>query len=310
MLPEELIKRLRERAADPKTRSDASEALQETLQDLASPGPKPTRMSMSDAAGDGAFGGLMQMVAGALLSGRGFNPQQLAEQVAEDVRTGRRSMEDVLGGARPGVGVEIHDDRSPSDTARELLPPASRDDIAAAESALAFPLPADLKRLYADVANGGFGPGAGLVSLAELAARYLEFRSEPQGPCDEMWPAHLLPIVPVDICEACYDLKTGKIVCWDPEEIVGDVPEEEAWDLSFKPWADSLADWLEAWLAEKPMSERLVEQHEKGLVENARNAIEIIRGMTPEERSGMGLPDEDWEAQVCRNHGVDPKKVL
>ena len=74
MLPEDLVAQLRERAADPKTRSDASQAFQETLQDMAQQGPKPTRISMSDATGDSAFGGLMQLVAGTLFSGRGFNP--------------------------------------------------------------------------------------------------------------------------------------------------------------------------------------------------------------------------------------------
>ncbi len=32
--------------------------------------------------------------------------------------------------------------------------------------------------------------------------------------------------------------------------------------------------------------------------------------MTPEKRSELGLPDDGWEEQICRNHGVDPKKVL
>jgi hypothetical protein len=32
--------------------------------------------------------------------------------------------------------------------------------------------------------------------------------------------------------------------------------------------------------------------------------------MTPERRAEMGLPDDGWEEQVCRNHGVDPKLVL
>ena len=206
----------------------------------------------------------MQLVAGALASGRGFNPQELAEQVAEEVRTGRKSMEEALGGAQPGVGIEIHDAESRSDTTRDLLPPASSEDIAAAESVLGFPLPDDLTQLYTSVANGGFGPGVGFLSLAEVAARYQEFRSEPQGPGDEMWPAHLLPLVPVDICEACYDLKTGKIICWDPEELLDEESEDDAWDRSFKPWADSLAGWLETWLAKKPMNEQLADQLEQG----------------------------------------------
>jgi len=309
MLPEDLIARLRERAADPKTRSDTFEAVRETLQNLAG-GPRPTRISMSDAAEGGEFGGLMKLVAGSLLSGRGFNPQKLAEQAAEDVRTGRRSMANILGGAQPGVGLEIYEGEVPSDNPRDLPPPASQEEVAATEAALGFPLPEDLKQLYSGIANGGFGPGVGFLQLAELAARYQEIRKEPQGPCDEMWPEHLLPIVSVDMGEACYDLRTGNIVCWDHEELVDEDSEVEAWDRSFKPWADSLAGWLENWLGRKSMDEQVAEQYHGHRVQIARSAIEAIRGMTPERRAEMGLPDDGWEEQVCRNHGVDPKLVL
>jgi len=310
MLPEDLMARLRQRAANPKTRSDAFEAIQETLHDMAGAGPRPTRVSMSDAAGGNAFGGLMEMMAGALLSGRGLNPQKIAEQVAEDVRTGKTSMKDIFGGAQPGTGIEIYEDDVPSVIPRNLPPPASQEDIAIAESTLGFPLPEDLKQLYAGIANGGFGPSAGFLPLVELVSRYQELHSEPQGPCDEIWPEHLLPVIPVDIGEACYDLETGSIICWDQEEFMDEDFESEAWDRSFKPWADNLADWLEKWLGEKPMSEQVDEQHKRHRLEIARNAIEALRGMTPAERAEMGLPDEGWEEMVCRNHGADPKEVL
>ena len=164
--------------------------------------------------------------------------------------------------------------------------------------------------LYAGIANGGFGPSTGFLPLVELVNRYRELRSEPQGPCEEMWPEHLLPVVPVDMGEACYNLKTGSVICWDQEEFMDEDSESEAWDRSFKPWADSLADWLEKWLGEKPMSEQVAEQHKRHRIEIARNAIESLRSMTLEERSEMGLPDEGWEEMVCRNHGADPKDVL
>lgn len=310
VLPEDLIAELRARTADPTSRSDAAGAMQEALRQMAGPGPAPTRISLNDAGGDGAFGGLLEQVAGALFSGRGFNPQELAEQVAEDVRSGKTTMEEVFGDAPPGAGIEIYDDESPSDAPRELLPPASREDLAAAEAALGFTLPEDLKQLYSTIGNGGFGPSVGFPPLAEIAARYREFRSGPQGPCDEMWPEHLLPLIPVDICEACYDLQTGQIIYWDPEEIIGAESEDEAWEQSFKPWAESLAAWLKTWLAKKPLSQQLAEQHEQGLQENVRIALDHLRKMTPEEREAMGLPEEGWEEQVCRNHGVDPKKFF
>jgi hypothetical protein len=206
--------------------------------------------------------------------------------------------------------MELYEDEVPSGNPRDLPSPASQEDIAAAGSALGFPLPADLKQLYAGIANGGFGPSAGFLPLDELVGQYRELCSEPQGPCDEMWPEHLLPIVPIDMGEACYDLETGKIICWDREELLDEQSEEEAWFHSFKPWADSLADWLERWLGEKPMSQQAAEQYQGHRIEIARNAVEALRGMTPEERAEMGLPEEGWEEMVCRNHGADPKEVL
>lgn len=309
MLSDDLIRRLQRRAADPKTRSDAFESVRETLDQLA-PGPRPTRVSMGDAAGAGAFGGMMQLVAGALLSGRGFSLQKMAEQVAEDVRTGKLSREEVFGGAPPGAGIEVYEGEVPAESPRDLAAPPSPQDVAAAEAALGFPLPEDLKQLYAVVANGGFGPSVGFLPLSDLVANYREYRSEPQGPCDETWPAHLLPIVPVDMGDACYDLETGKIVCWDQEELIDEDAEDEAWDRSFKPWADSLADWLETWLSKKSVSEEVADKYQRARADIARNALNAICAMTPEQRAQMGLPDEGWEEQICRNHGVDPKLVL
>lgn len=275
------------------------------------PGPKPIRVSMSDTTGGDGFGGLMRMVADALSSGRGFNPQELAKQAAEDVRAGKTSMEDIFGDEQPGVGMEIYDQEEAAAPPSDLMPPASQGDIAAAESALGFPLPEDLKQLYTGVANGGFGPSVGFLSVSDLAARYQEYRSEPQGPCGETWPEHLLPVIPLDMGEACYDLETGKIIYWDQEELVNEDSEDRAWHLSFKPWADGLADWLQNWLAQTPLSEQLAAQQKNSQLEIVRNSINHLRGMTPEERSSkFGLPDEGWEEQICRNHGVDPKDVL
>ncbi len=41
-------------------------------------------------------------------------------------------------------------------------PPANEEQLQATEAALGFPLPPLLRLLYAEVANGGFGPGAGI----------------------------------------------------------------------------------------------------------------------------------------------------
>ncbi|MEW2510421.1 SMI1/KNR4 family protein [Streptomyces sp. NPDC046870] len=46
-----------------------------------------------------------------------------------------------------------------------LAPPATPEAIAGAEEAIGFPLPPLLRRLYAEVANGGFGPNEGILGV-------------------------------------------------------------------------------------------------------------------------------------------------
>ncbi|MBB4397876.1 hypothetical protein [Bradyrhizobium sp. ERR14] len=46
---------------------------------------------------------------------------------------------------------------------RAALIPARAGDIASDEEHLRFRLPPLLKRMYADIGNGGFGPGYGLM---------------------------------------------------------------------------------------------------------------------------------------------------
>ena len=310
MLPEDLIERLRARAADPVNRSDAAAAAHETLQDRDRPGPKPVRLQVGKTTGNPALGGLMQAVAGALASGRGIDPKGIANQVAQDVRCGKISLEDAMGDIPPGAGLLLCGEPEPEDGPRDLGQSASTEEISAMESTLGFPLPDDLKQIYAMVGNGGFGPGDGFPSISELAGRYQDFCANSQGPNDEDWPKHLLPLITADICEDCYDLGTGRIVRWDPEELLDEDAPHLAWERSFAPLADNLAIWLENWLAQVPLGERLAAQYENAALDNARRALEICREMPAGKRAELGLPEDGWEVQLCRNHGVDPKKLL
>ncbi len=153
MISEELLARLRVRAADDRRRTDAVPATGTGL-------------------GDGAF---QTVVAG-------------------------------LDGSRPEPpGV--------------LPPPASPTTIAATEARLGFPLPGDLAQLYSSVAEGGFGPSAGLASLEAIADRYGQLMAAPQGEDGQEWPQHLLPIGLATPGADCYDLRSGHIVCWDEESL-------------------------------------------------------------------------------------------
>src|SRR5437764_4002398 len=48
-----------------------------------------------------------------------------------------------------------------------VLPPASEEQLLMTETTLGFPLPPLLRLLYAQIANGGFGPGGGLRGAYE-----------------------------------------------------------------------------------------------------------------------------------------------
>jgi hypothetical protein len=52
-----------------------------------------------------------------------------------------------------------------------VYPPATEDMLASTESNLGFALNTFLKRIYLEVANGGFGPGYGLLGRRDLVVR-------------------------------------------------------------------------------------------------------------------------------------------
>ena len=55
---------------------------------------------------------------------------------------------------------------------KSLFPPTTFETVAAAEVRLGFRLPPLLRRIYTEVANGGIGPGTGLVGLSGGALAY------------------------------------------------------------------------------------------------------------------------------------------
>jgi len=84
-----------------------------------------------------------------------------------------------------------------------LPAPANDAELAAAEARLGFPVPLVVRRIYTGIANGGFGPGYGLVGIGGgrtgfrrpgrawyCEDEYQAMRSNPQI----QWPLQLLPI--------------------------------------------------------------------------------------------------------------------
>jgi len=83
-----------------------------------------------------------------------------------------------------------------------LPPPATATRVESAEGRLSFPLPRLLRRLYVEVANGGFGPGYGLLGVdggyvAEEGGTIVESRDFLASICGDSqveWPSKTIPL--------------------------------------------------------------------------------------------------------------------
>lgn len=150
------------------------------------------------------------------------------------------------------------------------FPPASIEQIRLAEAELGFALPPLLSKLYIHLANGGFGPGAGLrgivtgysdydydntlvacyqayskngcISLNKAVALYRqddqkrEILSLPYT----IWPCQLLLLC---------DLGCTQQICVNPQEqlfLVAPSQHEDFYQLVQLPWA--LVEWLQRWV--------------------------------------------------------------
>lgn len=133
-----------------------------------------------------------------------------------------------------------------------LQPPVDERTLAWAEGAMGFALPPALRAYYAEISNGGVGPGDGIYSVAILVQKWGEQTAKPVGPQGQDWPTNLLPIQGENYELVSIDRDTGRLVFWDMEELDDDdedlPPDNPTWAKSFKPEAESLDAWLSAWL--------------------------------------------------------------
>ncbi|MGW3121536.1 SMI1/KNR4 family protein [Streptomyces sp. NPDC001107] len=129
-------------------------------------------------------------------------------------------------------------------------PPASPDAVAEAERVVGYPLPALLRRLYLEVANGGFGPRGGVLGVsggkwrgdwADIVDVYEAFSSAPDSEVPDgfvwlfEWGDAIWSLVD------CRD-PLGPMWGWDPT----DGPEGALF-----PTGQNLAEWLTDALAGK-----------------------------------------------------------
>jgi hypothetical protein len=130
--------------------------------------------------------------------------------------------------------------------AGDLPKPADAEQIAAAEARIGSPLPPLLRRALGEVADGGWGPGGGLLSAAGMADRHAELRAEPPSETDEPWPEGLLPLVGADDDFDCLELSSGRVVLCEFEEREED--GEQVFGLAFREEAPTLEAWFGRWL--------------------------------------------------------------
>lgn len=201
-------------------------------------------------------------------------------------------------------------------TARKISPlpqPASAAELAAAEAPLGFPLPAPLRRVYGEVADGGFGPAGGLLSVDAVARTYAAVRASSPGAEGCPWPERLLPVLDQDGAYTCVDAPSGRVVEFDPQELLEvwdpDDPDERAaqrgWKRSLRDSAPDVAIWLERWIGTPTFEERISKRVAASNLAEAKRACARIAAMTPDERRAMGLPEIGWEKVVWGGLGLE-----
>jgi hypothetical protein len=130
---------------------------------------------------------------------------------------------------------------------RELPEPVCADDVRAVEQLVGHPMPQLLRRLYLEVANGGFGSwdvvsltdtGDWFSDCADIAEAYRDF-ADPESPL----PSGIVPLMDRGgAMWALIDFRTadGQMWDWDPNLCC---PEH-----ALAPLGQSLAEWLTDWL--------------------------------------------------------------
>ncbi|WP_030771716.1 MULTISPECIES: SMI1/KNR4 family protein [unclassified Streptomyces] len=133
----------------------------------------------------------------------------------------------------------------------DLPAPVGVEGIAEAEGRLGFPLHPLLARLYREVADGGFGPDYRLLPLlgpgSGVTGEYLTRREASVGVEHPEWPEGVVPILTWGCAMyAAVDClsEDGQVLLFEPNPYNGG-----SWDTCWFLDSESLAAWLETWLA-------------------------------------------------------------
>jgi hypothetical protein len=136
---------------------------------------------------------------------------------------------------------------------RPLPRPASPEAIEEAERIIGYPLPPLLRRIYAEIANGGIGPEGGIEGLPggymsdalDMLQTYIEYQRAEQQPDDS-------PPLPPGVLFFC-DFGCAKWALLDCRRPQGQM---WWWDCGDRAKINfTLSEWLAAWLAGRPWTE-------------------------------------------------------
>ncbi|MGO8673338.1 MAG: SMI1/KNR4 family protein [Capsulimonadaceae bacterium] len=146
-------------------------------------------------------------------------------------------------------------------------PPATPEQVEAAERALGFPLPALLRELYLTVGNGGFGPGDGFIGVptkSDDAGRITVvsiYRERRKRGASAPWPERFLTVCQWGCgIESCLDCTSESIavIRLDPNMEKADAPARVPAHMQFARaaqvdsacWVEraSFEEWLQAWV--------------------------------------------------------------
>lgn len=122
--------------------------------------------------------------------------------------------------------------------------PVTEADVAKVEKTLGFALPGELKGCFMPPRPSCRVDCAELYTLREAVSEYRMVTKAPYGPNGQDWPRALFPFADLLPGYACYDLGTGLVTEWDPEDLGEEDDDPRLWDLSFRPTGKTLTAWL------------------------------------------------------------------
>ena len=134
-------------------------------------------------------------------------------------------------------------------------------EVLTAEKQLGFPLCPLLKRIYTEVANGGFGPGSGVIGVGNgftddwghnLEDLYRHFLARTHYDPSWGWPHGLLPFCHWgNATYSCVDCSQPgfPVVIIDPDYL----QENDDMEDMLIEHKDSIVDWFHDWLAGKDL---------------------------------------------------------